>query len=435
MAEYGVTKTGFNIKPFQTILEEKAERARAMFGSDADLRSTSALRKLLDITSFEDHELWKRMEQLYYSNFISTASGDALNLLGEDVGVARRFLNATGEVKFKLAGESPGRVYHLPIGTLVETDPPIQRFRTLAGVSLSAGAKEAAVKVEASSRGPTGNVVASAINKINLSYLQRHLNLGSAIVSVKNEAPAKDGEQSEDDASYRGLLLGYPRTLWTLEAVTHAVKRVDGVRDCRSFDPLGGVDVSLSKFKSFLFTQRRFGTQRLLGTPYFFDIMVAIHPGFPWESEGGVTGVKEAIETALRDVRPISIFPNLRLANNILVGLRAKVLIKPGHDRNAVAASIKERLESRVSALKLGGEVLYSAVLCDCVEAAGVVDMQQLHLRRCPPLFARVSFGSRLRFQSDVIEAAVGENLALLPDEIAVFKVDAELIDLEVSDR
>jgi hypothetical protein len=435
MAEYGVTKGGFNIKPFQAIVEEKAERARAMFGGDVDLRPTSALRKLLDISSYEDHELWKRMEQLYYGNFISTASGDALNLLGEDLGVARRFHNATGEVTFKLAGGKPGRVYHLPIGALVETNPPVRRFSTRAGASLSATANEATVVVEAVERGPEGNVPAGAINKINQNYLRRHLSLGAATVSVKNIAPTTGGDQPEDDASYRQLLLGYPRTLWTLEAVTHAVRSVDGVRDCRAFDPLGGVDVSLSRFKKFLFSQRRFGTQRLLGAPYFFDIMVAIHPGFHWESEGGVVGVKEEIDKILRDVRPISIFPNLRLANNILVGLRAKVLIKPGHDRNAVAASIKERLESRVTALKLGGETLYSAVLCDCMEVSGVVDVQQLHLRRCPPLFARVSFGSRIRFQSDAIEAAVGENLSLLPDEIAVFKVDSELIDLEVSDR
>ena len=45
MASYGVTKTGFIIKPFQAILDEKAERAREMFGSDVDLRSTN-LRRL-----------------------------------------------------------------------------------------------------------------------------------------------------------------------------------------------------------------------------------------------------------------------------------------------------------------------------------------------------------------------------------------------------
>ena len=50
MSEFGVTKTGFIIKPFQDILDDKAARAREMFGDDVDLRSTSALRKILDIS-------------------------------------------------------------------------------------------------------------------------------------------------------------------------------------------------------------------------------------------------------------------------------------------------------------------------------------------------------------------------------------------------
>lgn len=435
MAQYGITKTGFNLKPFQVILEEKAARAREMFGSDVDLRSTSALRKLLDISSFEDHELWKGMEQFYYSNFISTASGDALDLLGEDVGVRRRFLMATGEVKFKLSGEEPGRVYHLPIGTLIETDPPKQYFRTLKLVSLSDQNKEAVVDIEATTRGRDGNVATNAINKINADYARRYLNLGGATIEVKNEAPTTGGGRLEDDPLYRDLLLGHPRTLWTLEAVRHVVKNVDGVRDARLFDPLGGTDVSLSKFSLFLFGHRRFGVQRLLGTPYYFDILVAIHPGFLWESEGGVTGVRENIENAIGEVRPISIFPNLRRANNVLIGFRAKILIKNGHDGNAIIASIKEKLDRRINALGLGNSVLYSEILCDLMDVSGVIDVQQLHLRRCPALFATVSFGRRLRFQNEVIEAAIGENIALLPNEIAVFKIDSELIDVEVSDR
>jgi hypothetical protein len=107
MADFGVTKSGFIIKPFQTILNDKADRARQMFGADVDLRSTSALRKMLDLSSYEDLELWKGMEQLYYSNFISTASGDALDLLGVDTGIARRFLTASGAVKFTLSNPAP----------------------------------------------------------------------------------------------------------------------------------------------------------------------------------------------------------------------------------------------------------------------------------------------------------------------------------------
>jgi uncharacterized phage protein gp47/JayE len=439
MVEYGVTKTGFNIKPFQTILENKAQRAQEMFGSDIDLRSTSSLRKILDISSFEDLELWKGMEQLYYSNFISTASGDTLDLLGEDVGVERRFLAAATAtrqgVKFKLSNAAPGRVYALPIGTLVETNPPVKQFRTLQLVSLSTNNPEGTADVEAIARGPDSNLAASAINKINPVYAQRYLNLGSATIAVTNENPITGGEQLEDDSSYRELLLGYPRTLWTLEAVRNVVKALDGVRDCRLFDPLGGVDVSLGKFNFFRFSQRRFSSQRLLGTPYYFDILVAIYPGFLWESGAGGRGLKETIADAIREVRPISIFPNLRLADNVLVGLRAQVSIQPGHDKNAAIAAIKDKLDRRVNTLGLGSSVLYSEVLCDCMSIAGVIDVQQLHLRRCPPLFGGITFGRRGRFQGEVIEVAVGENLPLQPDEIAVFKVDAELIDLQVSDR
>lgn len=435
MSEFGVTNTGFIIKPFQDILRDKGARAREMFGEDVDLLSTSALRKILDITSAEDQELWKRMEQLYYSNFISTASGDALDLLGDDVGFSRRFLTAKGKVKLKLSGEAPGRIYHFPIGTLVETDAPVQRYRTLSRVSLSSQSKEAVVDIEALARGPAGNVATNAINKLNATFVQRYLNLGGAQIEAKNEAPTTGGEIQEDDASYRALLLGHPRTLWTLEAVRSTVKSVDGVRDCRLFDPLGGVDVSLSKFNFFVFGQRRFGTQRLLGTPYFFDILVAIYPGFLWETEGLIIGVQEAVEKAVREVRPISIFPNLRLANNVLVAIRANVLIKSGHDKNAVIASIKEKLERRVNALGLGNAVLYAEVLCDCMEMAGVIDVQGLHLRRCPPLLGTITFGKSQHFQGQIVEMAVGENLPLQPDEIPIFKIDSQLTDLQVSDR
>jgi hypothetical protein len=435
MPEYGVTKDGFVIKPFADILADKAARAQAMFGPDVDLRSTSALRKLLDISSFEDQELWKRSEQLYYSNFLSTASGDALDLLGADAGVARQSLRAAGTVKLKLTGGAPGRTYHFPLGTLVETAPPAQRFRSLALVSLSDQQPEAEVAVEALARGPAGNVAANAIDRVNSVYAQRNLNLGAATAGVKNAAALTGGEIPETDDVYRVRLLGYPRTLWTLESVRQAVKSVDGVRDTRLFDPLGGVDVSLSKFQLFAFSQRRFGTQRLLGTPYFFDVLVAGSPGFPWESQPGLIGVRDSIEAAIREVRPISIFPNVRQANNVTVGLRARVLVKPGHDRNGVVASLKEKLARRVDALGLGGSVLFSEVQCDCMAVAGVVDVQQLHLRRCPPLLAGVSFGPRQKFQGQVIEAAVGENIDLLPNEVAVFQVDSGLIDVEVTDR
>jgi hypothetical protein len=34
-----------------------------------------------------------------------------------------------------------------------------------------------------------------------------------------------------------------------------------------------------------------------------------------------------------------------------------------------------------------------------------------------------------------VIESAIGENIELKPNEIAVFQIDSDLIDIEVNDR
>ena len=107
-------------------------------------------------------------------------------------------------------------------------------------------------------------------------------------------------------------------------------------------------------------------------------------------------------------------FTKAIIAGEPIIGIRAAVLIRPGHDRNAVAASIKEKLERRVNTLGLGNAVLYSEVMRDCMEVAGVMDVQQLHLRRCPPLLATITFGKSERFQNQVIEAAVGENIPLV---------------------
>ena len=168
MTEYGVTPAGFAIKPFADILNTKFDLARSLFGADIDLRSTSALRKILDIASAEDLEHWKALEGAYYANFISTATGDALDLLGEDVGLRRENQKAAGQVTFTLAGGERGRNYILPVGTLVETAVPIQ-FRTTESTSLSATAtqKTATVTASAVQSGTSGNVPAAAIVQIN----------------------------------------------------------------------------------------------------------------------------------------------------------------------------------------------------------------------------------------------------------------------------
>jgi hypothetical protein len=100
-----------------------------------------------------------------------------------------------------------------------------------------------------------------------------------------------------------------------------------------------------------------------------------------------------------------------------------------------VAASLKGALDQRVNKLGLGGSVLLSEIVHDFMDVAGVVDVQQPHLRRCPSIMGTVTFGSTPRFQAQIIEAEAGENIDLQPDEIATFQVDSPLTDLRISDR
>ncbi len=440
MANFGVTPEGFNIKGFDTILEESKSRAKDIFGQAVDLTDSSPLYKILQVVAAEDAALWQRMEDLYYGNFISTAGGDNLDLLGQDVGRTRRNLFATGEVTFQLANDpAPGRVYILPEGTILTTATG-QKFYTTTSVSLVTSSDpdrnvtSAAAPAQAYRRGPAGNIAGNEITGIDPQYAQHTLNLLPGTIEVTNDGAFSGGEKLEADEDYRARLLGLPRNIWTLESVRREVLDVDGVKDVLVFDSLGGLDVSQSIFNTFNFAERLFSGERRLGEIYFFDIVVAHEFGWPWRTTDSGPGIFDQVQAAVDRVRPVGIHPNIIQANHIEVGARAKVLVERGTDAESLVGTIKARLERDTGALKLGGDVLYSQVMCAFVEQIGVIDVQHLHLRRCPPLFGRVSFG-RVPFQAAAIEAARGENLVMGPREIAVFRLDSELIEIEVVAR
>ena len=141
------------------------------------------------------------------------------------------------------------------------------------------------------------------------------------------------------------------------------------------------------------------------------------------------------MKAAVDAVRPIGVFPNIRLADAVIVGVRASITVRPGLDAVAVSTALKGAFEQRVAGLGLGNAVLASVVLRDLMNVPGVVDVQNLHLRRYPPAFGTFVFGDREQFQGAVIEADIGANLALISNEIATFRYDSQLIDLQVSDR
>lgn len=426
MTTFGVRDEGFNVKGLDVILADSLTRAKQAFDQTIDLTATSPLRKLLEVTAAEDAELWKRMEDLYYGNFLSTAFGDNLNLLGEDLGVPRRSLFATGNVTFTLQNAVPGRSYLIPRGAVVVTAAPVQAFYTTDALNLNATVSQGTIGVQAFARGVGGNVAAGAINAVDPGFAQAYLNLGTGTLTVTNANALTGGDLPEGDEDYRARLLDFPRTMWTVQSVQTAALAADGVIDVNAFDPLGGVDVSQSYFNLFNFDQRLFSGDRRLGEPYFFTLVVAHIPEWPWRSQGAITGIYEQVSALVDAVRPIGIYPLITEADHIDVGVEATVIAQAGFDPDALVAAIKARLVASLGALKLGGDVLYSKVMSIFSDQAGVQDVQNLHLRRYPPAFDRFTFGN-VPFQTGVIEAAAGENLVMGPTEIAIFRVDGAL--------
>lgn len=430
MTDYGVTDEGFVVKGLDVVLSESLSRARAAFGADVDLTPTSPLRKILEVTAVEDADVWKRLEAGYYATFASTADGASLDLLGEDIGVDRRSQFATGEATFTVSSAVPGRTYLVNEGTVVMVAPAGPWFTTEASVVLSAGTPTGTVGVVALVRGASGNVPAAAISAIEPAHAAVYFSdLGAATISVTNGAATAGGEQYEPDDVFRGRLVGTARTVWTLEAVQQAVLEVDGVVDVMISDPLGGVDVSQSYFGMFDFGRRLFAAERRFGEPYLFDVVVAHEFRWPWQTSGPVPGVLQRVRAAVDAVRPPGIHPNIVEADHIDIGVRARVVVQPGYDQDALLARVMQRVASQAATLRLGSDVLYAQVMRAFTDEPGVLDVQAMHLRRGPAVFGRVGLGTE-SYRSAAYEAAVGENLLMAATEMAVFWPASGLTDI-----
>src|SRR5262249_46188000 len=152
------------------------------------------------------------------------------------------------------------------------------------------------------------------------------------------------------DARYRELLLRAPRSVWTAGSIETAVSLVPGVRQCVVRDAMGGLDINQSIFGNFSFLERVFGSERDLGSPYYFGVLIAPTPAAFWDGPGGLLS---AIEHAVQALRPIGISPAITEAEQVAVGVRARLVVdglplptgsKAAVNASAAAVALKARL-------------------------------------------------------------------------------------------
>jgi hypothetical protein len=448
-SDFGVTSSGFIPKPFARLLAEKLALARSLFGEDLDLGSGSAIRKLLEIAALEDARTWTALASAYDNSFVVSATGEALSRLGEELGLPRPNEQARGAIKLRLQGQ-------LPAGTVSITIPRGARLSTPGGhhvatdetVLVSADRPDPTVAVVAFYPGPEHNLDPNAAapdgtfpqkidrwNRLDPAVAEldaAERAAGAELVKPEHTDPLSGGELTWPDSRYRQLLLRAPRSIWTVDAIQVAVSLVPGVRQVVVRDALGGLDIHQSIFGNFNFIERVFGTERDLATPYYFTVLVAPTQGAIWE---GSDGLRASVESAIEELRPISIFPQVVQAQTVGVGIAGDLVVRglplPTGSRATVNASepalaLKQRLVQRVrryvDALRFGEPVRASEVVWAIMNEPGVADIKQARLLRFPPGFDAIDFGNPIAVQPE--ELACGDNVDLLADQIAALVED-----------
>ncbi|MEM9191887.1 MAG: hypothetical protein AAGF12_22130 [Myxococcota bacterium] len=426
---YGLTDGGFVPKPFARLLAERIAVANEVFGGEVDLSSGAVLRKILELSALEDARIWGALATTYDNCFVATATGNALSLLGDELGLPRPHKRARGRVALVSDGQSTVVV---PRGCRLITSGG-HHVATESTVALNPASPRAEVGVVAFYPGPSHNLDPSAPSDDG-GFPQRIRGFhpldpkrpeGAEAIAVEHELPLTGGDQLWEDARYRALLQRAPRSVWTARAVETAVELVPGVRSVQLRDPFGGLDVEHAIFGTFNFLERLFGTQRDELSVYQAKLLVA-----PTQDAivDGIGGLRDAIRVAIEDVRPLGIHPEIRLATQVPVGVRATVGIRgvplPIGSAEAIAqteavVAIRKRLRSRlresVHQLSFGDAVSAAKLTWALMSDPEVGDVRDLQVLR----FANVD--SALATGDARVALACGANLELQVDEIAEF--------------
>lgn len=446
---FGVTGTGFAAKPMARILAEKLALAQRLLGGTIDLGSGSALRKICEITALEEARLWTSLAAAYDDGFVVSARGAALGALGAEIGLPRPFEAAGGTVEMQLLADLPEGTdaLSIPRGARLLT-PGGHHVATAESARLVPGAPPLRVAVSAFFPGPDhnldpgvaeGDAFPQRIDRINPAdpvfdaLLRIEEDLGAPLLGITHSAPLTGGEVGWPDDRYRRLLLGAPRSVWTIDAIETAVARLPGVRQVQVHDEWGGLDIDRTIFGNFNFAERLFSSERDLANPYYFTVLIAPTPGAIWE---GAQGLRRMAEAAIEDMRPVSIFPRIERATAVGIGVGCDLAVRglplpvaPPATVNASSAAralkarLIARLEGYVDGLRLGEPVRAAEVTAALMAEPGIADVRDLRLLLWPPGFDAVDLAGL----ADPAAAQVfdcGQNVKLGATDIPVLVDD-----------
>ncbi len=182
---YGVTEQGFIRKTKSEILRDIKARAEVTLGSDVDLSDSSedGIRILMQADIID--EMWQKLEDVFYSNFLDTATGISLDRVVGEGGVERAKPKRS-VVLLEFEGVEDAII---PIGIICQTPQGIQ-FITIESGEIGSDGK-GTVLAQAIQFGEIGNVDQESISEINTPQV--------GITAVTNNEKATLGRIRETD--------------------------------------------------------------------------------------------------------------------------------------------------------------------------------------------------------------------------------------------
>ena len=219
---FGLTDQGYLAPSYEELLDSVQDDFLRVFPSDLVLTSNSNAGILSRLIAWREYEQIQAQQQVYYSAFVSTATGSALDRLGANVDLPRKVDRpATATLTIVTDGE-----YLIEAGTKFETEDGYIFDLTDDVVSTQKGNVWQAIgNAEAEDTGAITNVEP---NTITVVY-----NPDESIISVTNPEKASGGQDYEEDPQYRARLIAENanRPSPTLNGVRSALLNVQGVRE------------------------------------------------------------------------------------------------------------------------------------------------------------------------------------------------------------
>lgn len=135
MAEYGMTSDGFSRKRLADIKSDLEARLKEIFGNNIDLQAESVFGQFVGIASEVAADQWESQENVYFSEYPNTASGQQLSNAVKLNGLTRQ--EARSSTVTALITGTNGTV--IPVGSKASTSDTGAVFVTLSEVTIGSG--------------------------------------------------------------------------------------------------------------------------------------------------------------------------------------------------------------------------------------------------------------------------------------------------------